>query len=451
MEILEKVEQLKAELDSMRPLDTEVEARVMQKLRLDWNYHSNKLEGNTYSYGETKMLLMKGLTAGGKPVRDHEEITGHDQAITFIIESIKDDEPLTEVFIRHLHKLILVRPFWADAKTADGQPTKRLIKVGEYKTEPNHVETQSGAIFRFAEPIETPAKMQELVEWFRGKVDMADTNGIFLAAEFHYRFVRIHPFDDGNGRLARLLMNFVLMKYGFPPVIIKNEDKDNYIAVLEQADFAILEPFIEYIATNLVRSLEIMIRGAKGYDIEDVDDFDKELALLERKIMTDEKSETLLKSPDVLRELATELIIPLIRVFSQTCSKFDRFYLKNEVIGLYLNRLLFNGHSESVLSELDGLLEQLITLPALDVTYNNREFRNPKFGSFDFSSRLRFKFNELTYVVELRADFFETASLYEKPYSEMLSIEEIEDSLKRISKFHRNFIEEKTKTESLNH
>ena len=81
METLERAEQLKAELDSLRPLDPEAEARIMQKFRLDWNYHSNNLEGNSLTYGETKMLLMKGLTAGGKPVRDHEEISGHEQAI----------------------------------------------------------------------------------------------------------------------------------------------------------------------------------------------------------------------------------------------------------------------------------------------------------------------------------------------------------------------------------
>lgn len=269
MEILEKVQQLKSELDALRPPEPETQARIWQKFRLDWNYHSNKLEGNTYSFGETKMLLLKGLTAGGKPVRDHEEISGHDAAINFILDSIKNDEPLSEAFIRHLHKLILVRPFWANAKTSDGNPTKRLNKVGEYKTDPNHVETRTGEIFYFAEPIETPAKMQELVDWFRSKSGTPEANPILLAAEFHYRFVRIHPFDDGNGRLARLLMNFILMKHGFPPVIIKNEDKENYIAVLEQADFNILEPLISYVAANLIVSLNAIIAAATSGIFDD--------------------------------------------------------------------------------------------------------------------------------------------------------------------------------------
>ena len=450
MEILEKVGQLKAELDSLRPLDPEIEVRIMQKLRLDWNYHSNKLEGNTYSYGETKMLLMKGLTAGGKPIRDHEEITGHDQAITFIIDSIKNDEPLTEAFIRHLHKLTLVRPFWADAKTADGQPTKRLIKVGEYKTEPNHVETLSGEIFRFAEPIETPVKMQELVEWFREKLAQPGANAVLIAAEFHYRFVRIHPFDDGNGRLARLLMNFVLMKFGYPPVIIKNEDKDNYIAVLEQADFAVLEPFVNYVAENLTRSLGLMIRGAKGEEVEEVDDFDKELALLERRILTINKKDTTIKSSSTMAAFTTELVIPLIREFLGYCRKFDRFYFNNEVllISFHLNKVFLSGTYGSVLQKLDDFSKEVPGLSEFEVIYNNREFINPDLATFDFSSRLTFTFKDLSYSIKIRGDLSGVHSDFEQPYSKMLSTDDLYQSLNQLVKSHREFIEAKTKSKS---
>lgn len=422
MEILEKVEQLKAELDGLRPLDAEVEARIMQKLRLDWNYHSNKLEGNTYSYGETKMLLMKGLTAGGKPIRDHEEITGHDQAITFIIDSIEDDEPLTEVFIRHLHKLILVRPFWADAKTADGQPTKRLIKVGEYKTEPNHVETQSGDIFYFAEPIETPAKMQELVKWCRGKTESAETNAVLLAAEFHYRFVLIHPFDDGNGRLARLLMNFVLMKYGFPPVIIKNEDKDNYIAVLEQADFKILEPFVEYVAQNLIRSIEIMIKGARGEDIEEPEDLDKEITLLERQVRSFGKQVDKRRSRDAVLAVFENSIIQLTTTYFAKFRIFDRLYVENHAY-LFVNE-------KAVLGEYDNTLhyarQEFANIPddgisSIKLSYISRGFSQLGLGEFGYESDLTISFELTKYTVASRM----TGQRIEKLYTEDLSTAEI--------------------------
>ncbi|HSK71020.1 MAG TPA: Fic family protein [Pyrinomonadaceae bacterium] len=283
VEILQKAEALKAELDSLRPLDAEAEGRIMQKFRLDWNYHSNNLEGNSLTYGETKALILFGITAQGKPLKDHFEITGHNEAINWILELLKDETPLTEKFIRELHTLLLKESSYKEAQTPNGKPTRRKIEVGKYKTQPNHVITETGETFYFATPEETPAKMQELVEWYRKGKEREDVNPIILAALFHYRFIRIHPFDDGNGRVARILMNFILMQFGYPPVIIKTEDKENYYAVLRLADAGELEPFIEYIAQNLVRSLEIMIRGTKGEEIEDLDELNKSIFILNQK------------------------------------------------------------------------------------------------------------------------------------------------------------------------
>ncbi len=439
METLERAEQLKAELDSLRPLDPDVERRVMQKLRLDWNYHSNKLEGNTYSYGETKMLLMKGLTAGGKPVRDHEEISGHDQAISFIIESIEHDEPLTEIFIRHLHKLILVRPFWSDAKTVDGQPTKRLIKVGEYKTEPNHVETQSGNIFYFAEPIETPAKMQELVEWFRNKSQNLEENFIKLSTEFHYRFVRIHPFDDGNGRLARLLMNYILMKQGFPPVIIKTEDKDNYIAVLEQADFAILKPFVEYVAQNLISSLELIIRGARGGEIEDSDDLDKELTMLDAKLSAAGlKNTDSVKTTAAIKRIHKSTVLPLTSEFIAVCKKFDRFYSASQFQG-YVNQ---TGRTSPIMiysTELFTRPERFFDRHLTKITLSYLHEGLNKNETFDHTSYINLDFGETHY----KFSYEDGKTIYEKSYSNDLSRNEITRLLKDVAAFHKSYIERK--------
>src|SRR4051812_15645187 len=100
MENVKKAQLLKEEIDSLRPLDKEQEARIMQKSRLDWNYHSNHLEGNSLTFGETKALILHGITAQGKPLKDHFEITGHDEAIKWIDDVLKDNTPLTEHFIR---------------------------------------------------------------------------------------------------------------------------------------------------------------------------------------------------------------------------------------------------------------------------------------------------------------------------------------------------------------
>ncbi|WP_294824442.1 Fic family protein, partial [uncultured Flavobacterium sp.] len=255
MEEIIRALELKNQLDSLRPLDRDQEARIMQKFRLDWNYHSNNLEGNSLTYGETKALLMHGITAQGKPLKDHFEITGHNEAINWVIDVVKGDYPLTESFIREVHKLLLKESYQVNAQTADGLPTKKRVAVGSYKTSPNHVQTKTGEMFYFATPEETHAKMGDLMAWYNEKIVDPDFNPILLAAEFHYKFILIHPFDDGNGRTARILMNFILMKFGYPPVIIKTEDKENYYAVLRLADTGNLEAFVGYIAKNLNRSL----------------------------------------------------------------------------------------------------------------------------------------------------------------------------------------------------
>jgi Fic family protein len=217
---------------------------------------------------------------------------------------VKDERPLTESFIRELHKLLLKESYKSPTVTKDGIPAQKIIKVGEYKTQTNYVLAKTGETFYFATPEETPALMDDLIQWYRKKSEDKKTNPILLAAEFHYKFIRIHPFDDGNGRTARILMNFILMRVGFPPVIIKTEDKMNYLSVLQQADAGILEPFLEYITENLVRSLEIMISGAKGESIEEDGDFEKEMALLKQKFENSGEEIEIFKNEYTLLDLS---------------------------------------------------------------------------------------------------------------------------------------------------
>lgn len=285
-----KVKSLKKQLDALRPIAPEIERKIADKLRLDWNFHSNNLEGNQLTFGETKLLLLHGITASGKPLKDHFEITGHNEAIKLLEEIVKSQRSLTENFIREIHCLILKEPYEVDAITPDGKPSKKLIQIGSYKTTPNHVKTKTGEIFRFSEPYEVPAKMAELLEWLTKENEALELEPVSIAAIFHYKFIRIHPFDDGNGRLARILMNFILMKFALPPVVIKTQDKENYFAALQKADGGAIEDFIDYITKNLVSSLQIMISAAKGEEIEEDDDLDKKIALLKAEFKNQKSS-----------------------------------------------------------------------------------------------------------------------------------------------------------------
>lgn len=355
--LLQEAEDLKKELDSLRPLDKECEAIVLQKLRLDWNFHSNHLEGNSLTFGETKALILFGITAQGKPLKDHFEITGHDEAIKWVEDIVHQKEPLTENFIRQLHTLLLKEDHTTDAITPDGQATKKTIKVGEYKSTPNHVKTKTGEIFRFATPEETHAKMNDLMVWLREKEQDKETNPILLAADFHYKFIRIHPFDDGNGRIARILMNFILMQHNYPPVIIKTQEKGEYIAALEQADAGIFDPFLEFIITNEARSLELMLKGAKGGSVEEPDDLDKELALLEQKFKAKSSNSKNLSFVENVKFVIENTIIPLYEQVSQDLISLNKFYRDLELI-LFAGKI-FSSNYEIGISPLHGKVNRV--------------------------------------------------------------------------------------------
>ena len=256
-ELLQEVDALKKQIDDLRPLPEDVEGRVMQKLRLDWNYHSNAIEGNRLSYGETVAFLMEGVTAKGKPLKDHLDIRGHNEAINFLLEIVKDTRPISEADIRALHTMILVEPYDFKAQTAEGLPTTKRITLGEYKTLPNHVKTATGETHYYATPEETSIKMHELMEWYNEILKDTDIHPVVIAALFHHKFVSIHPFDDGNGRLSRILMNLILMQKGYPPVVIKMDDRQNYYLLLNRADNGDSWPFIEYVTDGLKDSLQM--------------------------------------------------------------------------------------------------------------------------------------------------------------------------------------------------
>ena len=262
-EINGHIQDLYKEWSSLQPLSREDEDRLWKKIRLEWNYNSNRIEGNTLTYSETQLLLVHGRAEGGHPIRDYEEMKAHNVGIRKVREFAEDKEYcLTEADIRSLNLIILKEPFRKEAKTLDGQITWKEIVPGKYKTHPNHVETPTGEIFKFALPEETPAKMRELMEWFRENIESHPASIASFLAELHHRFILIHPFDDGNGRMVRLWINYALMRFDYPPVIIKSEDRDGYIAAIQKADTGNIEALAAYLGKNLISCLETCIEAA---------------------------------------------------------------------------------------------------------------------------------------------------------------------------------------------
>jgi Fic family protein len=427
---IKKALELKQELDTLRPINTEQEQRIMQKFRLDWNYHSNHLEGNSLTYGETKALLLFGVTAQGKPLKDTLEITGHNEALNWVIDVVKKDYPLTENFIRELHSLLL-KDSYKESINEDGKIVSRRISAGKYKSNPNHVLTATGEIFYFATPEETPAKMYDLLNWYKEKIEDKDVNPILIAAEFHYKFIRIHPFDDGNGRTARILMNFILMQFGFPPVIIKTQDKENYFAVLRLADAGNLEAFVTYIAENLNVSLEIMIAGAKGENIEEDDDLDKEIALLEQRLkIVDNKLENKIENLSIS-------LIDLIDSFYLSQSKFKKLY-KFYDFKFYINDELFDFDRNKILNYFSDSLSKKKVYLEIYLIYNFSSFFEWENNDVNYSVNLEIEFKQNNYSIAINQEV-----ILEKEQLQPIDKNDISIIISKLNIVHKEFIEQK--------
>ena len=328
--VLAEIDRLKTEIDALRPISPELERRIMDKFRLEWNYHSNAIEGNTISLGETKAFLLEGITAHGKPFRDYLDISGHNGAIDYVISFARQKAQLTEADIRNLHKILLEKPYHVDAITPEGKTVKRLVEIGVYKRFPNHVETKTGAIHHYATPEETPALMQDLMQWYRKTEEAGDTHPVTIATLFHHRFTAIHPFDDGNGRMARLLMNLILLRRGYVPLIVKKEDKGSYLLALAEADEGQPERFVAFLGAQLLASMELYLRGARGEDISGLGDIDKALALMNRRIETLADETPPAKTLELQVALFDKLIEPLFKNLHPRYEEVDQYFEKTQ-------------------------------------------------------------------------------------------------------------------------
>jgi Fic family protein len=212
--LLVAVDDRKARLDSMRPLPTHTVASLREKLALEWTYNSNAIEGNTLTLRETKVVL-EGITVGGKSLREHFEVTNHHEAIHYVEDVVAKHELLSEWQIRNIHRLVLKG---IDDEEAGRYRQENVVITGASTTPPDF--------------LHLPQEMASMIEWYEAADGL---HAIVRAAELHTRFVKIHPFVDGNGRTGRLLLNFELMKSGYPPAIIRKEDRLDYYNVLDEA------------------------------------------------------------------------------------------------------------------------------------------------------------------------------------------------------------------------
>lgn len=240
--IRERLDRKLQQLNKLRPLNSAQVLKLREQLEIEMTYNSNAIEGNSLTLRETYLVLQEGLTIKGKPLKDHLEAKDHKEALDFLYELVSQNQySISEHLIRQLHQLVVRE---TEKEYAGKYRTGSVIIGGADHTPPDAVDV--------------PRRMQNLLLWL--KKNEKKMHPVELAAQFHHMLVYIHPFFDGNGRTARLAMNVLLMRHGYPLAIILKNDRKKYYRVLQAADKGKADSLVLFIAQAVERSLDLYLR-----------------------------------------------------------------------------------------------------------------------------------------------------------------------------------------------
>ncbi|MFN4132927.1 MAG: Fic family protein [Candidatus Hadarchaeales archaeon] len=235
----ERLLEKKRKLETHRPLSSEALAKLREQFAIEYTYHTNVIEGNTLTLRETQLVIQEGITVKGKPLRHHLEAINHPKAIEFI-EHLAKEASIREQDILYLHGVAMKGI--AEAEPGAYRRVQIAITGSRYMPPP---------------PYEVPFLMADYVKWLKNNPE--ELRPVELAALAHFRLVHIHPFVDGNGRVARLLMNLLLLRYGYPITYVRREERGRYYDALERAHFGNQKPFVNFIGRCVEQSLDLYL------------------------------------------------------------------------------------------------------------------------------------------------------------------------------------------------
>lgn len=241
-ELLARINEKMKQLDSIRPVPADALARLHEEMRLVHTYHSNAIEGNTLTLQETKLVLEEGLTIGGKSLREHLEANNNAKAYDRMEELAKKKCAIDHVTIQEIHEIVTI----GILEDAGRYRTRNVRIAGAVKTPPDW------------------SKIVKLMDELIENIAQSKAHPIEIASFLHHRFVEIHPFSDGNGRVARLLTNLYLISRDYPPVVLKKEDRGKYYKFLRAADAGNLRTFANFIAKAVDENLTLYLSISGG-------------------------------------------------------------------------------------------------------------------------------------------------------------------------------------------
>jgi Fic family protein len=260
---LRQIDELQASIQEHGQIPIALLNKINYKLRLEWNYTSNSMEGNSLTKRETRTVMVGVVSVNDKPLKDILEIKNHDDVISTIMRMGKGELNISESRIRDIHRGIMY----------EDDPEKRKY-IGQWKTIDNYLYNSRGERYDFVSHADVPEKMHELVNWANAEKEKIARNAkgaihpIGLALKFHIEYVNIHPFYDGNGRTGRILSNLILISYGYPPFYINENERNSYYQYLTDIQSYGGEPdlFYEFMAGLVLRSLQFTLDVIEGKD-----------------------------------------------------------------------------------------------------------------------------------------------------------------------------------------
>lgn len=433
-------EEIKLKIDSLREkvaahgkLTTDQLKKINYKFRLEWNYTSNSMEGNTLTIDETRSVMVGNIDVHQKPYKYVAEMKGHDEVISEILRVGKGEIRLSESRIKQIHTSIMYE-----------ESDEMKERVGDWKKQNNHIINRKGEKFDFADWETIPDKIHDLLNRTNAAIDTLNQgkkknikHPVDIALDFHLEYLTIHPFYDGNGRTARILTNLILISFGYPPFWITEKEKDVYYAYLTDiqgygGDRKLLDAFM---AGLILRSEQLIVNIIEGVDIEEEDDLYKEIALWKSHL---QNTNELVKKSNIV--VANKYFDSIKALFEQLVSKsevfedvFDKRFINNVIDGerYYTDSL---SKFDQTFSEILKYYEETGSI-VYSNSYNSlfleivlKGFKGNGTNIFNLTLNVDVQFLEYSYTISNRS--IGGRSTLEKLYSEDLTSQEINSFVK---------------------
>lgn len=388
------------------PLSEEVQRKLDYRFRLDWNYHSLTMEGNRFTRAETQSIMSGLVTVMQKTVQDVQEMIGHDEVVQNVVKMATQELPLSEKRIKALHKAIVFE-----------EVAEKRSQIGQYKKDENFAYNYRNERSDFLASADVPDALHRLVDKVNAELELhrkkrtGVSHLLKTAFDFHADFLYIHPFHDGNGRLSRILLNIVLISAGFPPLVVKRDEREVYGRLLTDIQFynSSREAYYEFMTDLVIRSQELLAKAIRGESLEEAGDIDMRMELLKRRmeLMGKESEVQIEYSKDVFVDALNTWVKRLAEEINRLREKFLELFMEVRIQVVGQAGPFSSGKKYSIQSFTKDMIELVkvgdrnydLVQPPIQIRLEYRALKHVKRAPFHLSIQLLVSFSQYEFSV----------------------------------------------------